>query len=100
MSAATASGAGRGDGVRCVPTKRVRPRLHFWVRVTQPMRFASCAAAVERIASLATHLRRAAYGQQIDLQPEIFASSVARRAFQATPLRMREDSYLSAGLPC
>ena len=32
---------------------------------------------------------RAAYGQQMDLHPEIFASSVARRAFQATPVHMR-----------
>ena len=54
---------------RCVSHRAQRPSnaSHRWRRI--------CA--------------RAARGQQMDLHPEIFASSVARRAFQATPVHMR-----------
>ena len=92
----------RGDGVWRVSRRRrlagasgalaPRPLLHFCVRVHN-----RCVLHRAQRPSNASHRRRricghAAYGQQMDLHPEIFASSVTRRAFQTTPLRMRHRS--------
>ena len=80
-----------GDGVRCVPAERSRRvRGCIFGRALQNR----CVLHRAQRPSNASHrwrriCARAAYGQQMDLHPEIFASSVARRAFQATPLHMR-----------
>ena len=91
VSAAMASGVRRGDGVRCVPAERSRRvrgcifgcALHNRCVLHRAQRPSNASHRWRRMCA------RAAYGQQMDLHPEIFASSVARRAFQTTPLHMR-----------
>ena len=80
-----------GDGVWRVPAERVRRgrgcifghALHNRCVLHRAQRPSNASHRWRRICT------RAAHGQQMDLHPEIFASTVAMRAFQATPLRMR-----------